>query len=234
MDFYQGKETLTAIEWILRAIIAFIFLVIIGRILGQRTISQLRLMDFVIALMIGNIVAHPLSDEKLGLKGSMLTTLVLAVLYLGGTKLMLKWQWFQKIINKEPIVIVQNGEIVYKGLKKARISIDVLLEELRGKQVENIKKVALAVWEPNGNMSVFLEPLYVPLTQASLQMTTASFDLPKTIIRDGHICEKELKIHGKNEDWLTDNLKSLYQAEVKDILLATIDNKDNLTIFYYR
>lgn len=118
MDFYQGKETLTAIEWILRAIIAFIFLVIIGRILGQRTISQLRLMDFVIALMIGNIVAHPLSDEKLGLKGSMLTTLVLAVLYLGGTKLMLKWQWFQKIINKEPIVIVQNGEIVYKGLKK--------------------------------------------------------------------------------------------------------------------
>jgi uncharacterized membrane protein YcaP (DUF421 family) len=234
MDFYQGKETLTALEWILRATIAFLFMVIVGRILGQRTISQLRLMDFIIALMIGNIIAHPLSDEKLGLNYSMLTTLVLAILYLGGTKLLLKWHWFRKIINNEPIVIVQNGEILYNGLKKARISIDILLEELRGKQVENLKKVALAIWEPNGNMSVFLETKYAPLTPASLHIATASFELPKTIIRDGQIFGKELASCGKDEYWLTAQLRNLYQAEAKDVLLATIDNQNNLTIFFYR
>jgi len=72
MDFLQGQETLTIMEWALRAIIAFFFLVIVAKVLGQRSISQLRLLDFVIALVIGNIIAHPLSDEELGLEGSMI------------------------------------------------------------------------------------------------------------------------------------------------------------------
>ena len=80
MDFLQGQETLTTIEWILRAIIAFFFLLTVAKLLGQRTISQLRLLDFVMTLVIGNIIAHPLSDEHLGLKGSMITTTVLVVL----------------------------------------------------------------------------------------------------------------------------------------------------------
>jgi uncharacterized membrane protein YcaP (DUF421 family) len=77
MDFFQGQETLTTIEWVLRAVIAFIFLLIVAKILGQRAISQLRLLDFVIALVLGNIIAHPLSDENLGLKGSVITTMAM-------------------------------------------------------------------------------------------------------------------------------------------------------------
>ena len=68
MDFFQSQETLTSIEWVLRAVVAFFFLVIVAKAMGQRAISQLRLLDFVIALVIGNIIAHPLSDEKSGAK----------------------------------------------------------------------------------------------------------------------------------------------------------------------
>ncbi len=67
MDFFQGQETLTAMEWTLRAVIAYLFLVIVAKSIGPRALSQLRLLDFVIALVIGNIIAHPLSDEELGL-----------------------------------------------------------------------------------------------------------------------------------------------------------------------
>jgi len=69
MDFLQAQESLTNMEWIFRAIIAFFFLLTVAKVLGQRTFSQLRLLDFVIALVIGNIIAHLLSDENLGLKG---------------------------------------------------------------------------------------------------------------------------------------------------------------------
>lgn len=131
MEFLQGQESLTTIEWILRAVIAFFFLVAVAKVLGQRTISQLRLLDFVIALVIGNIIAHPLSDENLGLKGSITTTVVLVVLYLIGIYGILKFPALRKMLNNSPIVIVQDGQIIYKGLKKARISLDVLLEELR-------------------------------------------------------------------------------------------------------
>ncbi|WP_313800036.1 DUF421 domain-containing protein [Cytobacillus sp.] len=234
MDFFQSQETLTSFEWILRAVAAFFFLLVVTRVLGQRAISQLRPLDFAIALVIGNIIAHPLSDEKLGLKGSIITTSVLVVLYLGGIYTILKWPWFRRIITPAPITIVKNGEIIYKGLKKARISIDVLLEELREEKIEDVKKVALAIWEADGKFSVFLDPKYEPLTPSFMKLETQPFDFPKTIIKEGKINSKELKQIQKSEEWVISNLKSLYQTEVKDVLLATLDKQDNLKVFLYK
>lgn len=234
MDFFQGQVTLTTFEWILRAIVAFFFLLTVTRVLGQRVISQLRPLDFAIALVIGNIIAHPLSDEKLGLKGSIITTSVLVVLYLGCIFIILKWTWFRTLITPAPITIVQDGEILYKGLKKARISIDVLLEELREEKVEDVKKVALATWEADGKFSVFLHPKYEPLTPSSIQMETQPFDCPKTIVKEGKINSKELKQIQKDEGWVVSRLESLYHTEVKNVLLATLDSKDNLKVFLYK
>lgn len=234
MGFLQSQETLTTIEWILRAIIAFLFLLTIAKLLGQRTISQLRLLDFVITLVIGNIIAHPLSDEHLGLKGSLITTTVLVFLYLGGIFSLLKFPSLRRLIDNSPITIVQDGEILYKGLKKARISIDVLLEELREEKVEDVKKVALAIWEADGKISVFLHPKYEPITPSSFQMETEPFNLPRTIIKEGKIISKELiQIH-RDEGWVVSSLENLYQTEVKSVLLGTLDKKGNLKVFLYR
>ncbi|WP_394140496.1 DUF421 domain-containing protein [Cytobacillus oceanisediminis] len=233
MDFFQGQHTLTAMEWGLRAVVAYFFLVIVARILGQRAISQLRLLDFVMALVIGNIIAHPLSDEELGLKGSVVTTSVLVVLYLASLFSILKWPAVRRLVNNKSITVVQNGEIIYKGLNKARISIDVLLEELREKKVDDVKKVALALWEANGQISLFLDPKYEPITLASLQMNAEPFDMPRTIIKEGKVDKKELKYIQKDEGWLVSNLESLYQTEIKNVLLATMDGKGNLKVFLY-
>lgn len=234
MDFLQSQETLTTIEWILRAIIAFFFLLVVAKLLGQRTISQLRLLDFVIALVIGNIIAHPLSDEHLGLKGSIITTIVLVILYFFCLFGILRFPSLRKFINSPPIPVVKNGEILYKELKKAKISIDVLLEELREEKVEDVKKVALATWEANGKLSVFLNPEYEPVTHSSLQIKTDPFYLPKTIIKEGKINSHELKQINKDESWVISRLENSYHTEVKNVLLATLDNKDNLTVFLYK
>lgn len=234
MDFFQSQETLTTIEWVLRAVVAFVFLIIVAKALGQRAISQLRLLDFVIALVIGNIIAHPLSDENLGLKGSVTTTTVLVTLYLGGIFLILKWPWFRRLVTPPPIDLVRDGEIIYKGLKKARISIDVLLEELREEKVEDVKKVALAIWEADGKISVFLNPQYNPITPANYQRVTEPFDLPKLIIKEGKLESKELKQINKDVEWVVSNLKIQYQTDITNVLLATIDKKENLKVFLYK
>src|SRR3954451_21705074 len=98
--------------------------------MGQRAISQLRLLDFVIALVIGNIIAHPLSDEHLGMKGSMITTVVLVVLYTSGLWISLKSIRVGKFLDPVPFPLIKDGEIIYKGLRKAKISIEHLLAEL--------------------------------------------------------------------------------------------------------
>jgi uncharacterized membrane protein YcaP (DUF421 family) len=234
MDFFQSQETLTATEWILRAVVAFFFLLIVSKVLGQRAISQLRPLDFAIALVIGNIIAHPLSDEKLGLKGSIITTIVLVILYIGGVFLLLKCAWFRKLITPPPITLVQNGEILNKGLTKARISLDVLMEELREDKVEDVTKVALAIWEADGKISVFLDPKYEPLTPSALQLETEPFDFPRTIIKEGKIDPVSLTHIQKDERWVISCLERQYQTKPKDVLLATLDQKDNLKVFLYK
>ncbi len=234
LDFFHSQETLTTMQWILRAVVSFIFLLIVAKVLGQRSISQLRLLDFVIALVVGNIIAHPLSDEDLGLKGSLITTIVLVLLYLGGIFLILRWPWFRNLINHKPIPIVRDGKILFEGLRHARISIDVLLEELRKGKVEDVTKVALALWEAEGRVSFFLDPKYEALTPENMQIQTQPFHMPQTIIKDGKILQKELHETAKDEEWVLSKLSSNYQTDVKNVLFATIDKNEKLTAFLYR
>jgi uncharacterized membrane protein YcaP (DUF421 family) len=234
MNFFHSQESLTTLEWILRAIFAYFFLILVAKAMGQRSIAQLRLVDFAMALIIGNIIAHPLSDEHLGLKGSLTTTAVLVVLYTGSVYTILKFPRIRNLITPPPITLVKDGEIMIKGLKKARISIDILLEELREEKVEDVKKVALALWEADGKLSVFLDPKYEPITPSTYNLATEPFNLPKTIIKEGKIVIHELHQLNKDEGWLINTLRSEHQTEVSNVLLATIDRKNNLNLFLYQ
>ncbi|MGG3181449.1 DUF421 domain-containing protein [Priestia megaterium] len=235
MDFFYSQESLTAGQWILRAVISFFFLLIVTKIMGQRSLSQLRLLDFIMALSIGNIIAHPLSDQHLGMKGSMVTMGVLVLLYLIMVFLSLKWLKFTKLVDPSPFPLIKNGEILYKGLTKARIPIDVLLTELRKKQIHDIQQVALALWESDGTISFFLESQYQILTPKDMKLITKPFSLPITIIKDGKIDFEELKQTGKDEEWVKNQIRTIHSLDIKNILLATMDDKnDKIKVFLYK
>ncbi|GGB49187.1 DUF421 domain-containing protein [Virgibacillus dakarensis] len=234
MDFFSSQESLSTVQWGLRAVVAFFFLVIIAKLMGQRSISQLRFLDFVIALLIGNIIAHPLSDEGLGLKGSMITIVVLVILYLSEVFLSLKWRTLRNFFDPAPMPLIENGKINYLNLKKARISIDFLLSELRKEKTENIQNVVLALWEPGGTISIFLYPQYQPVTHSTLTNPLKPFHIPKPVIKDRKIDYQELQSIGKDEEWLLNQLSLTYKAKVKDVLLATVDKNENLNVFLHK
>ncbi|QAS52291.1 DUF421 domain-containing protein [Halobacillus litoralis] len=234
MDFFQAQHSLTTIEWILRSAVAYLFLVAVARMFGQRAISQLRLIDFVLALIIGNIIANPLADHEVSLNGSLITTLALVLFYIGTTYGTLKWNTFNKLVTGSPIPVIRNGEIIYNGMKKARIPMDLLLEELRRLQVKSVENIGLATWEASGQLSVFLKPEFEPVTAGALQLTVQPFDLPRTIIKEGKLLKEELLAVGKREGWVKAELNARFHTELEDVLLATIDGKDQLQVFYYR
>ncbi|KMY48783.1 DUF421 domain-containing protein [Peribacillus loiseleuriae] len=233
MDFFQSQESLTGIQWILRAIVSFFFLLFVAKFMGQRSLSQLRLLDYIIALIIGNIIAHPLSDPELGLKGSMITMTVLVLLYLAGVFLSLKWGTFRKFVEAPPFPLIENGEIISQGLNRARINIDILLTELRKEKIEDPKKVSLALWEPNGTISFFMNPQYQAVTPSDLHIETKAFHYPTTIIKEGKIDHNELNRIGKDELWLINTIRNTYNLDVKEILLATIDQNDHIKFFLH-
>ncbi|WP_394235265.1 DUF421 domain-containing protein [Niallia oryzisoli] len=234
MEFFHSQESLTTIQWVLRAVVTFFFMLISARIMGQRSISQLRLIDFVIALTIGNIMAHPLSDEHLGLKGSMITMTVLIILYLCTIFLILKFQGFRTLLHGQAFPLIKDSQIIYKNLSKARISLDVLLSEIRKQKVSDVKDVSLALWEPDGTISIFLKTQQQTVTKADMNIPAKPFSFPRTVIKEGKLIFHELNQLGKDEEWIKRKLKSNYNAELHQILLATMDQKETLTIFFYR
>ncbi|WEA41393.1 DUF421 domain-containing protein [Lysinibacillus fusiformis] len=233
MDFFQSQESLTAIQWVLRAIVAFFFLLFATKIMGQRSISQLRLLDFAMAITLGNIIAHPLSDEGLGMKGSMITITVLVFLYLIGVFLSLKWITFRHFIDAPPIPLIKNGKIISKNLRRARISVDFLLTELRKEKIEEVQNVALALWEPDGSISSFLHTQLQTTTRTDLNLKPQPFFLPIILSKEGKIDYRELQKTKHTEDWLHEQLTTTHKVNIKNILLATIDQHDNLQIFLY-
>lgn len=234
VEFFHGQESLTAMQWILRAIVAFFFLLFAAKIMGQRSISQLRLLDFVMAISIGNIIAHPLSDEGLGMKGSMISMTVLVVLYLLGVFLSLNWISFRNFIDSSPLPLIKDGQIISENLKKARISVDLLLSELRKEQIEDVQKVALALWEPDGSISSFLYPQHQTLTQKDMKLEPTPFSFPFVIIKEGEIDYDEVKNQQMNVEWLKQEILSTYHVDINEVLLATIDRNQNLQVFLYK
>ncbi|WP_110932815.1 DUF421 domain-containing protein [Paenibacillus bouchesdurhonensis] len=230
MDFFHSKESLTALEWILRGVVSFVFLIVVSKLMGQRSISQLRFLDFIIALTLGNIIAHPLSDEELGLKGSMITTIVLIMLYVIATWLGLKWPIFKRYLDPSPITLIKNGQIQFHHLSKARISIDFLFSELRKEKVEDIQKVSLALWEPGGTISVFMDTQYQPITPADMKLETQPFTITRPIIIEGKIDMSLLQEMGKDPGWLHAKIAPT-NANVRDVILATITGSENLRVY---
>ncbi|WP_338472486.1 DUF421 domain-containing protein [Niallia sp. XMNu-256] len=234
MEFFHGQETLTAIQWGLRAVVGYFFMLIMAKLMGQRSISQLNLLDFTIAVVIGNIVAHPLSDEGLGLKGSMITMGVLVILYVSSVFIVLKSKSLRKFVLPNPLPLVKNGQFIYKNLSKARISVDYILSEARKEKIDDLKKLSLALWEPDGTISFFVSPNYQAVTRGDLNMVTEPFDFPKIVVREGDIEKSILQQVGKEESWLRSTLKTYHNVVLEDVLLATIDKSDQLKIFLYR
>ncbi|MFA1737706.1 DUF421 domain-containing protein [Lysinibacillus fusiformis] len=231
MEFFYGQDTLSTIQWTLRAIVAFFFLFFVVKIMGLRSISQLRLLDFAMAILIGNIIAHPLSDEGLGLKGSLVSMSVLAGLYLICLYLMSKFTPFREFVAPPPISLVKNGELNLKNLKKARISVDDILSEMRKQSIVDLKKVALALWEPDGEISFFLSPEHQPVTKSDLNITSQPFSYPTAIIKEGKINYEMLINSPYNKETLKNNIKTTYNVEINEVLLATLDQNNQLQVF---
>lgn len=234
MEFFTSQESLTIIQWMLRAVVGFVFFILIVKLMGQRSLSQVGLLDFVIVLIIGNIIAHPLSDEGLGLEGSMITMGMILILYLLGIYLSLHSKLFRKWFITDPIPLIENGMIHNRNLKRARISLDELWTELRMHGMEDIQKVALALWEHGGKVSIFPKTEHMPLTAATVNKPVKPFYFPATVIKEGSINHKELQQLGKDEKWLLNKIQDNYPSiSKKDILLGTVDDKETLHIFLY-
>lgn len=220
------------IETILQTCLSFFSILFIARILGRQQVAQLTVHEYINGITFGSIAATLATDlnER--------TWVHLVGLFLFGgltyltTYICLKNRPASKIIQGEPVLVVQDGHILEKNLSRFHYTVDDLTHLLRKKDVVNVLDVKYAILETTGEISVVKVAQKENVKAGDMFLHTTQEELNTDIIVTGNIIYNNLKKRNLSFEWLMKELKRLGVKDIKDIYYATIDNNNEIYIDY--
>lgn len=219
------------IDVTIRAILSLITLFLVTKMLGKKQVSQLSLFDYVIGISIGNFAAEmTINLESTEIHGIWAVVLFGLFAYIINI-LTMKSICLRRFFMGTPTVLVQNGKILEKNLKKVKFDINDLLEEVRIDGYFDLSQIEYAIMEANGSLSILPKTEYKPLTVGDMKVKSTKEGLCANVIIDGKIMHNNLKKINKQEKWLNNQLKVKGYNDISKILLATIDINDKIVIY---
>ena len=130
-----------------------------------------------------------------------------------------------------PTLLIQDGKILQKNLKKVKFDVNDLLEECRENGYFDIAQIQDAIMEADGSLSILPKSEYRPLTPKDMNLSVSKEGLVGNVIIDGKLMKQNLFYMGKKETWLKKELKELGYQTYRDILLATLDEKNHIQVY---
>lgn len=220
---------------IIRTLLILGYLLLIARILGRRTLSELTFYDFVIGLIIGNIGSAVITEVEFGILNGLVSLLVAAIWLLLINMLSQKFVAVRKLIEAEPFMVIHKGKILEANLKKRYYNVNDLLEMLREQGTFDPKQVELALIEPDGQLSVLKKTEYQPpvtkdFAAINQTRTPASSLAGKEIIIDGKIIEQGLAQSGLTPEELNVQLNNRGITNLEDVTVAMLTPEGKLYV----
>ena len=212
---------------LVRTAIMYIFVTIGIRVMGKRQIGDMQPNELVVTLLISEIAAIPLQDTTQPLLNGIVAIFTLVIIEIIISVLSLKSIYLRRLMNGRSIVIIKNGRVDEKAMRKVRMTVIDLVELLRDRDVFDLSTVAFAVLEVNGSLSVMLKPEHQPLTPkvAGVNPDKSGMQLP--VITDGKVIDESLEAL---EIKKTDIEKKLSKCQIKDVFLMTLDRDGNFNV----
>jgi uncharacterized membrane protein YcaP (DUF421 family) len=214
---------------IIRVVILYLFVSIAIRIMGKRNIGELQPTELVITLLLSEFAAIPIEDNSVPLINSLIPVMILISLEIINSVISMKSIKFRNISDGNAVLIIKDGKLDQKQLKKLRFTVDDVLSALRQKDVFDINEVAYAIIETNGTLSVLLKPQFQNATKQDVKVKTKSDGYTCPVIIDGVVLKKNLDVLEINKE---DIEKILVKKKVhkKQIFLMNIDKNKNAEI----
>lgn len=220
-------ETLRIIP---RSLVSLIVLFLITKAIGKKQVSELSLFDYVIGISIGNFAAEMIMDFNSNYYNGIVAMTTFGLIAWLVSYFTMKSMVLRRIIVGTPTVLIQNGKIIEKNLRKMMIDINDLLEQCRSNGTFDVNEIEYAIMEANGKISILPKKEYAPLIVKDMNLKLGKNELVSNVIIDGKIMKSNLENSGKEKDWLLKELK-IKGKKLEDILLATLDNNYKLVIY---
>lgn len=230
MPFWQAQESLLIHQWILRGVVTYLWLLLISKLMGQRELAHLTLFDFLIVFTVGGAAVGPLSHANTGLVGALTSVATLGALNIAVAYLGLRHSKLRRVVQDEPIILIQNGKILPNMMRKVRVNLDGLLMELRQANVMNIHDVEFAILESSGKISVIPKSQARPVTPRDMGIATDYEGMPTVIIEDGNVLEDNLRKKSLSKKWLDDQLRAQGLSNPDQVFAAVLNSAGELYI----
>lgn len=201
--------------------------------MGKRQIGDMQPNELVITLLISEIAAIPLQDTTKPVIDGVTAIFMLIILEIIMSVICLKSMRIRKLMNGQSVVIIKNGVIDQNAMKKVRMTVLDLVEQLRVQNVFDISTVAFAVLEVNGDLSVLLNKGDQTATLKDLGIKSKKEALPLPVISDGKIIKESLEALGITKSDIQKKLKANNTNE-KEVFLMTLDRYSNINLVKMR
>lgn len=208
-----------------RAVVLYILSVAAMRVMGKRQIGQLQPFELVVVIIIAELAATPLEDTGKPILYGIVPMIALVVCHS-----VLSWatmisQPARKWICGQPTVLIRNGVICEKQLRRMAVTLNDLMEMLRMGGMQDLSQVESAVLETGGSVSVFPKAADRPLTPRDMGMSPPEESLPLPLILDGDVQQDNLARAGYDDKRLNELLRRFGYASVGEVLFMSINTQ---------
>jgi uncharacterized membrane protein YcaP (DUF421 family) len=154
-----------------RASAVYLFVLLVIRLLGKRSVGNFGAFDLLVALMLGEVVDEIIFGDVTMLKG------FVAIAIIGLWHFVNAWAGYRSklvdwLTESSPAVLVEDGQIKHDALARERISEQELWSELRMQSIDALEQVKRATLEPGGQVSVIQQEWARPLEKGDLPQAT--------------------------------------------------------------
>ena len=138
---------------VLRAFFAFLFVFLVTRLIGRRELRSLEPFDLILLVVVGDLMQQGITQSDMSFTGAVLATGTFAVMVLAVSYAGFRFRRVQPLLEPQPMIVVQDGDVIESNLRKERMTVDELLAEARQQQIGSLADVRWAVLESSGKVS---------------------------------------------------------------------------------
>lgn len=201
--------------------------------MGKKQISQLTFFDYCVGITIGSIAATMSVDQNLKALNCLMSLFVWGLFPILLSYLGMKSNAFSNLTDGKPTILIENGEILDKNMRKSLMNLNELMLLLREKNVFKISEVEMAVLETNRKLSILLKTDKQPVTASMLNIPVIREHGPNILIMDGKVMKRSMEKLGFTVEWLQEEIKKQGAQHVSDVFLAQLDSTGQLYIDLY-
>jgi len=208
---------------VVNAIIIYAALILLFRLMGKRQLGDLELSELIVTVLISEVASTPITNPEEPLWVGIVPVTALLGMSLVISLIAVKSVKFRALISGKPALLIVHGRIDQTQMRKNRLTPDELTEALRNQGFLDLGSVEYAILETDGALNIIPSPANRPVTAAQMGLETDDPGYPVMIINDGRVLTENLRILGKDENWLLKQVQAQGLSSPREVYLMTAD-----------